>query len=152
LKLDGALDGTDEDLLTHVAMTTLVEGCIGETIAALDAREGASLATDPHVRQVLSEIAADEERHAELAWRFLAWAVQQRPTLASRLLATARAQLAKASQRTPHARTEPALLEHGILPLDHKQELEAQALEHVIVPCLVALLDAPTRHAPPPAS
>ena len=145
LKLDDALDGSSDDLLADVVMGTLVEGCIGETIAALDAREGASFAIDPHVQQVLSEIAADEERHAELAWRFLDWALTERPALAPQLLARTRAQLARVSSRlTPDmlrdaSSTQAASLQHGILPREQKLELEAQALEHVIVPCLVAL-------------
>jgi hypothetical protein len=143
LSLDGALDDSI-DMLEDVAMATLVEGCIGETIAALDAREGAASALDPHVQRALAEIAGDEERHAELAWRFIDWALAQRPSLAAQLLARARGQLARASRLTPEPRratfsTPAALLEHGILSREQKLELEAQALEHVIVPCLVAL-------------
>jgi hypothetical protein len=33
------------------------------------------------------------------------------------------------------------LLQHGLLPLAQKRELEAQAFEQVIRPCLVALAD-----------
>jgi hypothetical protein len=143
LKLDGALDESSGDLLADVVMATLVEGCIGETIASLDAREGAAHAVDAHVQRALSEIAADEERHAELAWRFLDWALAQRPALAPQLLTRARAQLARTPARPDSERgramPEPALLEHGILSFEQKLELEAQALEHVIVPCLVAL-------------
>lgn len=138
LKLDGAFDTPGEDLLAHVAMTTLLEGCIGETIASLDAREGAAAATDPRIRQVLSEIADDEQRHAELAWRFLDWALARRPSLASPLLARA---CAHRAERARHGKGGAAtgLLEHGILPLDQKLAIEAQALEQVILPCLVAL-------------
>jgi hypothetical protein len=161
LSLAGALDNPSEDLLAHVAMTTLLEGCIGETIAALGAREGATYAKDPHVQQVLSEIAADEERHAELAWRFLDWALGERPALAPALLARARVHLAgnlsriTVSSRSPardthHATdTEAGLLQHGVLRLDQQQELEVQALEQVILPCLIALA---AKHAPAPAS
>lgn len=153
LKLDGALDESSDDLLAEVAMGTLVEGCIGETIAALDAREGAACAADPRVRQALSEIATDEERHAELAWRFLDWALTERPALAPQLLARARAQLSRAASRLTAdplrgtSSTEVALQDHGILPLRQKLELEAQALEHVIVPCLAALA---SKHASAP--
>jgi hypothetical protein len=52
------------------------EGCINETIAALDADERARQATDPIVRDVLLGIAADEADHAELAWRFVKWALR----------------------------------------------------------------------------
>jgi len=55
----------------------LREGCLGETIAALEALESAEIATDPIVEQVLRRIARDEQRHAELAYRFLAWGLAQ---------------------------------------------------------------------------
>lgn len=149
LKLDGALDASHEDLLEHVTLATFLEGCIGETIAALDAREGASAATDPFVRRVLSEVAADEERHAQLAWRFVDWALTRRPALAASLLETARAVLAEAVQRrasgvpAPNVERGPgleaALLEHGFLPRAQRLELEVRGLESVILPCSLAL-------------
>jgi len=144
LNLERALDTPDHDLLAHVALTTLVEGCIGETLAALDAGEGASSATDPHVRAALSTIARDEARHAELAWRFLDWALAQRPSLARPLLARTRF-ARNASPPSADARSEVTLLQHGFLPLAQKLELSAQAFEQVILPCLVALVN---KHAP----
>jgi hypothetical protein len=58
------------------ARATFVDGCVGETIAAIEARARADAASDPVVRAALLRIARDEERHAELAWRALAWAVR----------------------------------------------------------------------------
>src|SRR5436190_13763000 len=55
--------------------TVVREGCIGETVAALEAREALARASDPAVRAVLARIARDEARHAELAWRTVAWAL-----------------------------------------------------------------------------
>jgi len=151
LDLEHALDAPENDLLAHVAMSTFVEGCIGETLAALDAREGASCATDPYVREVLSAIARDEERHAQLAWRFLDWALGERPSLAQPLLDRARLARAPSPLAVPTATSRPTgtereasratLLQHGILPLEQRRELEAQAFEHVLAPCLLALLD-----------
>ncbi|NUP10114.1 MAG: ferritin-like domain-containing protein [Polyangiaceae bacterium] len=54
----------------------VTEGCVGETVAALVAAAQLAVSEDPAVRAVLSEIAEDEARHAELAWRTVAWALR----------------------------------------------------------------------------
>jgi hypothetical protein len=61
--------------LADVAARAVVEGCFGETLASMVAAEQAIHATDPAVRQALEGIAEDEGRHAELAWRTVAWAL-----------------------------------------------------------------------------
>lgn len=72
LDMGGVLRGTS---LAECAGWTVIEGCIGETIAALTARAQMDVAKDEDVRQALLRIAEDEERHAALAWRFVAWAL-----------------------------------------------------------------------------
>lgn len=74
----GPLDMTHalrENSLAECAGWTVIEGCIGETIAALTARAQLDVAEDEETRRALSQIAEDEERHAALAWRFVAWAL-----------------------------------------------------------------------------
>ncbi|MET0795567.1 MAG: hypothetical protein ABW061_28875 [Polyangiaceae bacterium] len=67
-----------EDMsLASVAKLVLREGCLGETVAALEALADADIATDPVIERVLRRIAEDEQRHAELAYRFLDWALAQ---------------------------------------------------------------------------
>jgi hypothetical protein len=61
--------------LASVAAETAMEGCIGETVAAVQAFEALCRATDPAVIAVLEATVADETRHAELGWRFVAWAL-----------------------------------------------------------------------------
>jgi hypothetical protein len=70
LPIEGALDGADLDAFVA---TLLREGCIGETRAAVEAYEMLGDSRDAAVREVLEIIARDETRHAELAWRTLAW-------------------------------------------------------------------------------
>ncbi|HEX7670995.1 MAG TPA: hypothetical protein VF395_15475, partial [Polyangiaceae bacterium] len=55
--------------------TTILEGCIGETVAAVEAAEALAHATDPAVQKALARVTVDETRHAELAWRFVRWAL-----------------------------------------------------------------------------
>src|SRR5271170_8127653 len=61
-----------------VVATTFAEGCIGETVAALEATEALAEGEgrDPALAAVLTMIAEDEARHAELAWRSVAWMVR----------------------------------------------------------------------------
>lgn len=73
LVIDGALAGPRD--LAALAAATVREGCIGETIAAVIVSTAAALARDPAVRANLEVIAADERRHAALAWRTVAWAL-----------------------------------------------------------------------------
>ena len=61
--------------LAAVAAESALEGCVGETVAAVQAQESLLRATDPAIREVLAVTVEDETRHAELSWRFLAWAL-----------------------------------------------------------------------------
>jgi hypothetical protein len=61
--------------LTELAVSSVVEGAVGETLAAVLAAEQAAVAEEPSIRRVLSAIADDESRHAELAFRVIAFAI-----------------------------------------------------------------------------
>lgn len=61
--------------LPSAAASAAIEGCIGETLSAHEAEEAARLAEPRAIRSALSVIARDEARHAELAWRFVGWAI-----------------------------------------------------------------------------
>jgi hypothetical protein len=74
LDIDGSLGVTS---LVEVVELVIFEGCFGETVAALEAREAAETAADPVIRSAYAQIAADEQRHAELAFRFIRWALEQ---------------------------------------------------------------------------
>lgn len=82
--------------LRAIALENAVEGCVFETWAALVAAHQARTAVDPAVRAAYAEIAADERRHAELAWTIDSWLLGQLDddarddVLAARRLAAAR--------------------------------------------------------------
>jgi hypothetical protein len=63
--------------LVDIVDLVIAEGCFGETSAALEALEAADAATDPVIIAAYSQIAADEQRHAELAFRFVRWALER---------------------------------------------------------------------------
>jgi hypothetical protein len=80
----GALDvsGALHDVsLAGLVESNLLEGCIGETRAAADLRRRAELVGDAALRAQLLQIADDEARHAELAFRILAWCRDTAPEL-----------------------------------------------------------------------
>src|SRR5690606_5715647 len=51
----------------------------------LEASWAAERCSDPVVRAVLEQIAEDETRHAELAWRVVSWMLKERPEHAALL-------------------------------------------------------------------
>ncbi len=61
--------------LAAIAADAVREGCVGETLGAVLARAAAAAAPEADVRAALTAIAADEERHAVLSWRVVAWAL-----------------------------------------------------------------------------
>ena len=77
----GALDLRGDTLgsldLPSVAAGTVEEGCVGETLAALEAEAARDGAEELALRAAWSVIAEDEARHAELAWSFVRWALDQ---------------------------------------------------------------------------
>lgn len=121
-------------------VTAVHEGCVGETVAALEASEAARHAVDPVVRAALAEIAVDEGRHAELAWRFVQWAVQRDPGLraaAVEAFATALDGVAAGGQGRED------LLRFGVLGPAARGSLRRAALAQVIGPCARTLLAGP---------
>ncbi|NUO48457.1 MAG: ferritin-like domain-containing protein [Polyangiaceae bacterium] len=62
--------------LASLAAAAVKEGCVGETLAALVASAQHDVATDNAVRSALEVVRADEGRHAELAWKLVAWALR----------------------------------------------------------------------------
>jgi hypothetical protein len=144
----GALAVHDVRAATTLAAAvrcTFLEGCIGETQAALIARHAAALAQDPRARDVLEQIARDEARHAELAWRFVAWALDKDPslyTLLDRALAHAHAEITVPPERDS-AEIRAARHAAGRLTEAERRALAHEALCDVVAPCWRALTALP---------
>jgi hypothetical protein len=139
LELEAALnESSPEAILT----TTILEGCIGETVAALEAQEAALHAEDARVREVLEGISQDETRHAELAWRTVQWLLARRPELCEAARRVFERELATAAPQTRAAEASEGdeLLPHGFLSEGHRAELRRMALHTVVGPCASAML------------
>ncbi len=83
LPVAGALDDLS---LAGLVESNLLEGCIGETLAAEHLRERARLVNAPGLKAALLDIAEDETRHAALAFRILAWCRDTAPELTRQVL------------------------------------------------------------------
>ena len=99
LDVNGSLQACS---LAEVVDLVIAEGCYGETMAALEARQAADAATDPVIAAAYRQIAHDEQRHAELAFRFVAWALTQDAALVTARVHNA---LAAPPRRDEAART-----------------------------------------------
>lgn len=152
LPMAGALS---EESLASIVRLTFAEGCVGETCAALEAAEALEGATDAAVREALELIARDERRHAELAWHFVSWALEQDPTGAARDAVQAELQRLRREQNGQRPATsghedaerESSLRNHGVLGAERCRELRRAAILELVLPCAERLLARPRRGA-----
>ncbi|HWP06404.1 MAG TPA: ferritin-like domain-containing protein [Polyangiaceae bacterium] len=145
LPVDGALAApTLESVLENV----LLEGCIGETVAAAEAQELARSAQDPVVRGVFATIARDEARHAALAYRFVSFAIGHDRELSERVVRRILArELERAGEQSPadgceRGAEEERNLALGIAGAAFRTTLRRDTLRAVVAPCLNAVLGA----------
>jgi hypothetical protein len=140
LAIDGALDGFD---LGDFLATLIREGCIGETVAAIEAREALEHVTDPAVRAVLETIARDDLRHAALAWQALGWVVASgradRELVYGEVLRAVR----EVRARSQPAAEDPSLQAFGIVSEVRREELRLMAISSVIGRCATAAVRPP---------
>ena len=135
----------------------ILEGCIGETVAAIEAAEALSHCEDPFASQLLEQIVAEESQHAELAWQFLAWSLRAGPAgLREQAAAVFRAELERSAapvlEGVVESEGDRLLLQNGLLSSGLRQALRARVLREVIAPCVESLFEpapavrrAPTR-------
>ena len=82
--------------LEAIARENAVEGCVNETFSAALAAVQASCARDGRVRAAMRRIAADEARHAELAWSVATWIETRLDGAARERVTAARTKAARA--------------------------------------------------------
>lgn len=140
LEIRGALG---DESIEDIALMVLLEGCIGETTAAMEAKWAAEQCGEGTLRELLEGIARDEKRHSDLAWQFIAWATLGRPHLTTELLSRAFSE-SKNQKRVASVETDEEWISaYGLVPERVRNELRARALNDIVVPCLAAL----ERHA-----
>jgi len=148
LDIDRCIEATS---LAEVAKLVLREGCLGETVASLEALAAADAASDPTVKQALSRIASDELNHARLAFEFLRWALthcsaEERHQLACQA-AQRLADFESAARSGEATRGDERLAAHGLLGGDALRTIHLSAARDVARPLLAALFDVETTSA-----
>jgi hypothetical protein len=153
LPTEGCLQASDFESVVRMVVR---EGCIGETVAAVEAAEALAHSSDPRTRAALAIITRDETRHAELAWEFIRWAITIRPETVDILLDELAAALGAGQSAAGGDRAgtysgetrdaEPSAMElahaaHGLLPEPHLRHLRERALREIIAPLGRALAD-----------
>ena len=125
--------------LWDIAQDALLEGCVGEGIAAAEAKLAAELARED-IAEVLAIIAEDEARHAALAWKTLRWALEQDASLGPRLERLVRDRIA---HLTGFEGT--GCPELGVLSGAHRTAVERHVLTMIVEPILRTMRSAVCR-------
>ncbi|MBC8073958.1 MAG: ferritin-like domain-containing protein [Deltaproteobacteria bacterium] len=142
LDVRGALDDAGDPIAIVVA--AVAEGCIAETISAQQIARARDLARDPSVCERLGTIASEELAHAELAWRFVAWAhtrgdANVRAAIA-RTFAEAQRHIPRGTGVACPVGAESTWAAHGRLTDDERLAIARATLERIVLPCATALL------------
>ena len=130
LDITGALAGADDPIAIVVA--TVREGCIAETISAMQLQRARDLAADPRLRAALDRVLAQEFEHVELAWSFVAWAYARGDEALRTAVVAAFADAERCIPRAPDIEPTPGGLErwHDAGRLS-RAELHAVALRTI---------------------
>jgi hypothetical protein len=124
--------------LAELAVATAEEGCSVETLSACLIAEALQRATDPAVVAALTQMRRDEDRHAELAWETLRWALAQDPAIADLVDGALKGAIAGlAAEGFAHAGD---LERFGLLTPSHAEGCRAAAIRALIDPCREALM------------
>ncbi len=125
--------------LAELAVETFLDACLGETVAALALREAAAGAEELLIASLLDRIADDEERHAALAWRTVAWALREGGSPVREALSVAMEAVREEGSPAPSGGG-LELRSVGILGDRTLRQVHARALREVVLPCAAALL------------
>jgi rubrerythrin len=139
LVVDDALRDTDD--LAAALRAAVLEGCIDETLAAHEAACLAAHAEHPEVASVLEQIAADEARHAALAWKFVAWVLGERPELRT-IVVEAFSSVAVTQPDESLESPEGDALGLGCPPAGLRAQWRRVGLRELVGPCAARLLEA----------
>lgn len=125
--------------LQEVVRALVVEGCLGATLAAVEAAVAGTVCEDEGVRQVLGTLAEDELTQATFAWSFVAWAIQRDPVLVRGALARTLDEAGEAIE-AGRGTDDLSLAVHGVLGSQARCSLRRDALRCAIMPCAGELL------------
>ena len=122
----------------------ILEGCIGETLAASMAGWQTGQVADESMRQVLDQITQEESDHALLSWESVKWLLKAHPDLIPRAKAIFAA--AFEPEQSSWARgispQERVTIAHGKVRAGTEDHLRRRAYHQIVLPCAQALFDS----------
>ena len=137
----GAMEHAGDE--AEILRAAILEGCIGETIAATQAAWSAPRVKHPQIREALDAIADEEGDHALLAWRFVDWMLETRPHLEP--IARQTFMEAWEPSESPFAagisEREREALAHGRVSVALEDRIRRHAFHHIVIPCARALFE-----------
>jgi hypothetical protein len=135
----------------EILLDTILEGCIGATTAALEARCALRECLDEEARAFYERVATDEANHAQLAWEAVRWILQRHPEHRDFARQLFRSEIAGSSnlavEEEGGSRGVPTL---GVLDEATRAGIRRSVLERIVRPCaagLFAELEHPTAHS-----
>ena len=137
----GAMEHAGDEV--EILRAAILEGCIGETIAATQAAWSAPRVRHTAIREALEAISDEEGDHALLAWQFVDWMLETRPHLVD----LARQTFIEAFEpaTSPFAQglseREREALAHGRVSPALEDRIRRHAFHHTVIPCAQALLE-----------
>ena len=137
LPLHGVRIETSPELMLR---TLFREGCVGETVAALEAGAGSAQALDPVVRSVLASIERDEGDHAALAWKAAAWLLDRLGEGGREVVREEWARTRAGDTDASAPEDEVDLTAHGLPTKRERAALRRVALAQVVAPAVAHLL------------
>jgi len=137
LDLEGALEV--DHTLSGLCAATAVEGCIGETLSAIEAGRCAELATDQAAKTALDTIATDEAGHAELAWATVRWTLESEPAIRNAVADAFRRGLAGEGGPPGYACNDAEVGGHGFLDPAEARAVRRDGIDRVIRPAAIAI-------------
>jgi hypothetical protein len=135
LDTTGVLGSTD---VIAIVVATVREGCIAESISAMQLARAQTYATDPALRDALARVVAQELEHVELAWSFVAWAYARGDArlrgAVTEAFASAWDSVPKASDVEPHPSDAGKWRARGRLTHDERAAIAVSTLRTIVEP------------------
>jgi len=135
-----AITGGFASEIEAVVCANVEEGCVGETLSALEAKEAATRAVDPTVKAALEAIAFDEDQHAQLGWSVWGWALRAAPQVHAPSEAAFQRAVDETGAGLPDDATGQELEPHGRLANHTRKALALRNIDEVLVPAKKRLL------------
>lgn len=128
------------------ALALFEEGCLGESVAACEAADAAGVCEDPVARHVLEILAADERRHATMAWGALRWLLDSYGERVSGPLRARLGRLGVTRERPGAAQDthdpDPRLAAHGRTSRVRQTEVRRRVINELVGPLALAMIES----------